>query len=254
MATRDSLYKTDAVILKDRNIGEYDRVFVIFSPIYGKIDSIAKGIRKPSSKMSGNIEIFSHVYLMLSEGSTFDVITQVEVCNPHYMLREDLLRLTCASYFLELIDLSVFPGQENLELFTLVLSGLSLLEYHDNLELVLRYLEMNFLNILGYRPMLERCQRCGENFKSFPVKFIFSSGGAFCRDCTDMSQGPQFGISEETLNFLRCLNRVLPEKLANNSVSPRTYGESRYLLRNFLYYYVNKEIKSLKLLDTFMVK
>jgi len=248
------LYKTDAVIIRNRELGEADRIFILCSPLYGKIDSIARGVRRPGSRFGGSLEVFSHVYLLLSQGKSLDIITQVEVCNPHYSLREDLERLSCASYFLEMVEMSLVPGQEAIDLFALVLSGLSLLEHHTDLELVLRYLEIQYLNNMGVGPVLDRCQSCNRVFSSPSAIFHFSSGGAFCRECRPLNLSGYFCTSVETLNFLEYLSGIEPQQLGNISVTPKIYGESKYLLQNLLLYHLNKDIKSLKILDSIMKK
>jgi len=245
-----SLYKTDAVILRTRNLGESDRIYILFSPMYGKIDAVAKGVRKPSSKFSGSLEVFSHVYLMLSEGKSLDGISQVEVSNPHYGLREDLKKLTCASYFIELVEHSILPGQENIELFSLVLSVLSLLEYEDNMELILRYMEMQLLTVLGFSPVLDRCQKCGIFSETRTIKFYISLGGTLCEKCAGRELSGYIAVSSETIKFLEKLENIIPVSLRKLSPSTRIYRESRWILRRLLFYHLGKNIKSIEMLDS----
>jgi DNA repair protein RecO (recombination protein O) len=247
-----STYKTDAVILRTRNLGEFDRISILFSPVYGKVDAVARGIRKPTSKLSGNLEVFSHVYLFLSEGKNLDIINQVEICNSHYSLREDLTRLTCASYFIELIERSILPLQENIELFSLSLSVLSLLEYYDCLELVLRYMELHLLAVLGLNPVVDKCQKCGKPFDTSYVKFFISLGGSLCYKCGFRESSGYLVISTETMDFLKKLGVILPNELKYLSPSLQSYKESRWLLRNLIFYHLGKDIKSIEMLDTFM--
>ena len=244
------LYKTDAIILRSRELSEADRIFILLSPMKGRIDCIAKGVRRPNSKFGGSLEVFSHVYLLLAEGKNFDIINQVEVCNPYYSLREDLPRLACASYFLELVEASILPGQELIDLFALVLSGLSLLEHHNNTELVLRYVELHFLDILGVGPVLDICQMCGKKLSSSICVFHFSSGGAFCKECKPAGLTGYFIVSIKTLQFLSYLRRFEPDGIKEFSLSRKIYEESKYLLRSLLLSHLSKDIKSVKFLDS----
>jgi DNA repair protein RecO (recombination protein O) len=244
------LYKTDAVVLRTYNVREADRIVILFSPLHGRIESIAKGIRKPASKFGGSLEVFSHVYVMLSEGKSLDVITQVDLRNAHYTLREDLKRLTCGGYFMELVEKAILSGQENIELFSLVLSGLSLLEYNDNLELVLCYIELHFLDILGFAPSLEHCQKCGVKFSSSYVKFRVSSGGGFCKSCSEHESSGYTLISIDTLNFMKCLRDIEAHEIGELNLSNKNYKELKILFRRLLLYHFAREIKSMKMLDS----
>lgn len=50
---------TRGIILARTNYGEADRIITVLTPDQGKLKLIAKGVRKPKSKLAGGIELFS---------------------------------------------------------------------------------------------------------------------------------------------------------------------------------------------------
>lgn len=50
---------TDAIVLSRLNYGEADRIIKLITPDSGKISLMARGVRKPKSKLAGGIELFS---------------------------------------------------------------------------------------------------------------------------------------------------------------------------------------------------
>jgi DNA repair protein RecO (recombination protein O) len=50
---------TKAVILTRTDYGEADRIMTFLTPELGKVRAMAKGVRKPKSKLAGGIELFS---------------------------------------------------------------------------------------------------------------------------------------------------------------------------------------------------
>ncbi len=48
-----------AIILNRTNFGEADRIITLLTPDSGKLRLIAKGVRKPKSRLAGGIELFS---------------------------------------------------------------------------------------------------------------------------------------------------------------------------------------------------
>jgi DNA repair protein RecO (recombination protein O) len=46
------VYKTAAVVLRHRKLGEADKILTLFTPNYGKLDAVAKGVRRPTSKLA----------------------------------------------------------------------------------------------------------------------------------------------------------------------------------------------------------
>lgn len=50
---------TNAIVLSRTNYGEADRIIKLITPGSGKISLMARGVRKPKSKLAGGIELFS---------------------------------------------------------------------------------------------------------------------------------------------------------------------------------------------------
>lgn len=47
------------IVLTRTNFGEADRIITVLTPNHGKVRLMAKGVRKPKSKLAGGIELFS---------------------------------------------------------------------------------------------------------------------------------------------------------------------------------------------------
>ena len=47
---RARLYKTEAIVLRQRKLGEADRMVTLYTPNYGKLEAKAKGVRKTTSR------------------------------------------------------------------------------------------------------------------------------------------------------------------------------------------------------------
>lgn len=50
---------TTGIVLSRTNFGEADRIIKLLTPDSGKISLLARGVRKPKSKLAGGIELFS---------------------------------------------------------------------------------------------------------------------------------------------------------------------------------------------------
>jgi len=75
--SRARLYKTEGIVLRSMDLGEADRVLTVLTPRLGKLRVIAKGIRRPRSRLGGGLEPFSDVHLVLAVGRTFDVVRPI---------------------------------------------------------------------------------------------------------------------------------------------------------------------------------
>ena len=83
-------YTTDAIVLSRFDLGEADRVLTLITPGIGKLKAIAKGVRRPTSRLGGSLEPFAELTVALARGRTFDVVTQVSVGHAWLTLRDSL--------------------------------------------------------------------------------------------------------------------------------------------------------------------
>ena len=59
------MYKTEAIILRQRRFGEADRFLTVYTPAHGKMDVKARGVRKTTSRMSGHLQPLTRCVLSL---------------------------------------------------------------------------------------------------------------------------------------------------------------------------------------------
>ena len=88
MSHRERVYQTEAIVLRRSDFGEADRLLTVFTPERGKIKLIAKGARKPTSRKSGHVELFSYGRYLVAVGRDLDIITQAETIDPFMPLHE----------------------------------------------------------------------------------------------------------------------------------------------------------------------
>ncbi|MDD5191431.1 MAG: DNA repair protein RecO, partial [Dehalococcoidales bacterium] len=61
-------YRTSGVIIRKTKLGEADRILTIYTPDLGKMDAVAKGVRRPKSKMAGHLELLTYSQINLARG------------------------------------------------------------------------------------------------------------------------------------------------------------------------------------------
>src|SRR5919108_6185616 len=71
-------YRDRAVVLRKLDYGEADRIFTLLTANHGKVGAIAKGVRRPESRLGPALELYSHVDVLLAKGrGELDVVAQV---------------------------------------------------------------------------------------------------------------------------------------------------------------------------------
>ncbi len=177
-----SLYRTNVIVLKARNFGEADRILMLLSEDRGKFAAIVKGARRGRSRFVGNTLPFNLLKAMFFTGKSMDTLSQAELGHSFTMLREDLMKLAYASFWVELVDGFVAERVEVKEVFQFLLAAFLTLEQTPQPALLNLAFEIGLLNYLGYQPELCLCVDCGKliGAESF---FSAQAGGVLCGGC-----------------------------------------------------------------------
>jgi len=102
--TTNRSYRTEAIVIRRRDIGEADRLLTLYSPSVGKIRVVARGARKPLSRKTGHVELYMRSTFQLARGKGLDIVSQVELLDSYRPIREELVKSSYASYLVELLD------------------------------------------------------------------------------------------------------------------------------------------------------
>jgi len=246
--TAPKVYKTEAMVLKHMNLGEADKILTLYTPNLGKFSAVAKGVRRPKSKMGGHLELLTHCSLMLARGQNLDIITQSETISSFLPLRGDLWRTSLALYAAELVAQFTAEHVENYPIYKLLLDTLRRLCETDNGDLTLRYFELNLLTHLGYKPELQRCLDCKSPLKPTANFFSASGGGVLCPACREKEPLSQ-PISLNGLKVMRLMQESDYPKASRVRINQDLSRELESLMRDYIRYVLEREVKSVAWLD-----
>ena len=246
--TAPRVYHTEAIVIRRTKLGEADRILTLYTPELGKLRAVAKGARRPGSKLGGNVELLTHSMMMLARGRNLDIITQSQTIDSFLSLKSDLWRISCALYATELIDRSTAERIENRPLFVLLLNTLKRLSQAKEGELTLRYFELHLLHHLGYHPQFQQCVAC--HLPLQPVTNLFSpaAGGVLCPRC-GQDELVASNLPVNALKVLRFLQDSDYDAVSRLRVSPELSAELEQLMRRYINYLLEREVKSAAWLD-----
>ena len=242
-------YVTEAIVLSRFDYSEADRILTLITPSGGKIKAIAKGIRKPTSRIGGSVEPFAELRLALAVGRTFDVVTQVSVLHPWLRLRDDLVSFGTASYLAELADGTLEERHGAESVYVLLKRAYEILDAGMAPGRVARWFEVHLADELGVRPEVDRCVECGRLLEADErYRWMPPLGGVLCERCP----GPPFeraGLALDALKLLKAYQRMDVEAIAALRVRPEVEREVEVAMREFLAYTLDRKPRSLSFLD-----
>ena len=235
-------YTASGIMLRRIDLGEKDRILTAYTRELGKLSAVAKGSRRPGSKLSGASEPFAYSRMMLAAGRDLDVLTEAEIKESFPHVRAEIGAVAHAVYFLELVDRFVEDRQPNPDLFDTLLSALYVLEGGTDPELTARYFELQVLSILGYEPQFDSCLRCGKPIGRERVAFSPSLGGVVCR--CGVAPNDAIWIPGAAASYVRALRQVQPNLLRKMRVPPGARRDLDRMLKWHIRYRLERELKS----------
>ncbi len=152
---RNEDLKTEGIVLRRTNYGEADRILNIITPV-GKVAAIAKGVRKPKSKLAGGVEMFCLSELVVHRGKgELGIVTSARMKKQYGEIVKDLERMEMAAEMLKKIDKAA-EGVGQGEFFEILRQGLEGLNNGVDLKLVVSWFRLNFKRASGEEMNLYR--------------------------------------------------------------------------------------------------
>jgi DNA repair protein RecO (recombination protein O) len=237
------IYDTEGIVLHTSPLGEADRLLTVMTSSLGKLHVTARGVRKPTSKLGGHLDPLTRSSMTLVRGRNLDTITSADSRETFGAIKSNLYRLSQAIYLAELVDLINPLEAPSLASYTLFLNGLRILSTNDDLDLVVRYTELQILNVAGFLPELWHCVECYSDLAPGQHLFSPAAGGIVCPLCRTTSED-SIRISLNALKLLRFLSTTNLSTAISLRVKVELHREVSDLMVGFLRRILDRDLRS----------
>jgi len=206
---------------------------------------IAKGARKPSSKISGHLELFMRSSFLISRGRNLHILSQAEVIEDYEPLRKNLPGIGLGSYVIELVDAVTYEEGSNLKLYNLLISTLDSLSAGQDPDIIIRYYEIHLLDLVGFRPELFVCVECGKKIIEQDQFISGELGGAVCPECALGISGSVIRpVPSSVLKYLRHFQRSDRNSLIALDIPGEIMDELEKLIHYYLTHTLERHLNS----------
>ncbi len=246
---RPRTYETEGVVLRQMPLGEADRILTLFTPDRGKLRVVAKGVRRPKSRLAGHLEPLTRARVSVREGRSLDHVGEAETLRSYRRLREDLKLVSKGIYLADLIDSFTVDQSPSTALFDVLVGSLAWLESASGVEEALRYFEVQLLHVSGFGPELRNCVECRSALKPSPYGFCAAAGGILCAGCGASAKGSLIPLSVNAIKLLRFFQREPPAAVAGFVAPSRVLQEAAWALRGHITYVLERDLKSARFMN-----
>jgi DNA repair protein RecO (recombination protein O) len=187
-------FKTDGIVLRKVDFGEADRIITVLTVDRGKIDCVAKGARRYSSRFCGRLELFNRVSLDCFQGRELACVREAEVIRAFEVPGEPLLHRALFT-IAELTHRLIQSGQEVEGAYPLLTETLQAVAdgsrgfggspgrdaiSPDPLPAYITRL----LTLTGYVSSWDHCARCNSSFDiKRPLHLCPTDSALLCEHC-----------------------------------------------------------------------
>ena len=180
-------FVTDAINLKSYNLSESDKIMVMYSRDKGLIRGVAKGVKKPKSKLGARMDLLVANKLMLHRGKNLDTISQAEALNTFNATRRNMDKIFYSMYISEVVNnFGVEDDPSSAVIFDLLYEALNAVaKAEDKVQIINAVLkfQLKMMRVSGFSLELDRCLCCGQPIENENMYFSTRLGGVVCREC-----------------------------------------------------------------------
>lgn len=146
---------TQAIVLARTNYGEADKIVTLLTPEFGKVRLIAKGVRKPKSKLAGGVELFCVSQIGYIVGrSNLSTLTSARMQRQFGRIASDIDRTMYGYEVLKCIG-TITEDEAGPEYYTILEATLAALDDPTlPLAIVSTWFDLGILNLTGHQPNL----------------------------------------------------------------------------------------------------
>ncbi|MEA3485562.1 MAG: DNA repair protein RecO C-terminal domain-containing protein, partial [Candidatus Aerophobetes bacterium] len=109
-------------------------------------------------------------------------------------------------------------------------------------NLLIHSFELKFLDILGYRPCLEKCINCGKKLEFIPSPCLsIRGGGILCEACQEKDK-KRLAVSRPLIKLMEHLLYLTPERGCQLKIDKKIRRELKAVLQAFLSYQLRGEM------------
>lgn len=227
---------TKALVLREVNYKESDKILTILTEHEGKRTVKARGCRRKNSPLAAAAQLMVWSEMTLFEYQDFWTMQEGSTLNDFRGVRSDLEKLALGSYFAEVAEAVAEEGVETPGLVPLVLNSLYALDKLSHPpQKVKAAFELKLACLAGYEPLMDDCAVCG---RADPVepRLNLSVGVLHCAACRGElgEEGISMPLDGASLAAMRHVAYGDPKRLFSFTLPPQSLERLGDVCESFL--------------------
>ncbi len=242
------LIETEAIVLKQFDLGETDKIITFYTKDHGKIRAVVKKARNSkNNKTSAIVLPYCYNNIKVYKSKSLDRINYVENIHRFEELRNNLDKMAYATYFSEMVEKTGMEYHPNPLLFNLLLETFNKMISIENedLEKINIVFKLFFLEIIGIKPTINYCYDCGKRIiTSSRQLFNVKEGGLICSECSRVKNDSLYNLKQNEIDLVKRIYRSNINALDDIVVDKNILDKLDKLIDEFIIYHLDIKLKS----------
>ncbi|RDW19223.1 DNA repair protein RecO [Oceanobacillus arenosus] len=239
------LEKIEGIVIKTQDYGESHKIITVFSKRLGKFTALAKGAKKPKSRMAAVTQPFIYAQFFVYVNKGLSTIQQGEIIDSFRPIREDIVKTAYAAYIMELTDKLLDSQAPDAYLFDQLFRTITWIAENELAEVPMMMYELKLFKKGGFAPTVNACSNCGS--KELPYSFSIAEGGFLCKRCVHLDEYA-IPLSDSLSKMLYIFLNLGLERVGNITIKPDSLKLLRHVLDTYYDQYGGYYLKSRKFL------
>ena len=229
----------NAIVLRKKEVGETDRLYTLYTESAGKLQLVAKGVRKPEAKLAGQLETLMQGLVIVVKGRGAGKIAGAVAEKSFLYLRSDFETLKRVLEAVSIFERLVGWEERDLLLFALlgtyldVVNDLAKEKKTEKVLLVTEGFLFQLFAHLGYEIETGACVVSGKKLAQGEKHFFSpSAGGMLHHEHAHHTHGA-LPISESVIKLIRLFLHNKLEVLPKVTIPDQDLREARQVATRF---------------------
>lgn len=239
------------LVLRVTTYKDNDALLTVLTPDKGKLTLKARGLRRKNSPLIAPCQLLGYSNFTLFEKGGYYTINEASVIELFHPLRNDLQKLSLATYFAQVADVMSQEDMPNPQLLSLLLNCLyALCNLPLSEEQIKAVFELRIAVLGGYEPNLHGCAYCNH---TTPDRFNLSQGCLECSACGNHQDGIRLPLQPGTLDAMRYITFCDDKKLFSFTLGQEALEQLSQVTEGYLATQLERGFSTLDFYKTLLI-
>lgn len=241
-----------ALVLKRQDYRESDSLVTVYTKDFGKLNLVARGVKKLHSKLAGHLEPANLIDLLIIKGKNLDYVGGAVNSDAYLGIKENLNKIYYVGQALAWFNRLVRSGEADQHLFFLLGRWLEVLDAYpandfnkERGELLWSFFALKLMVELGYQPEMYQCLDCHKKIVPGENYFNLKNGGLLDADCYEKgkiagaySTSELLAISDNCVKIIRLISKSDFNSVSKINIDKKLIKELSLVVNGFLSFHV----------------